>query len=91
MGEIWTKGTEPVQSCALITTDANEMAAAVHDRMPVILAEAEYAAWLAPDSTTEELTTMLRPAAEKLLTSLPVSRAVNVVKNNGPQCIEPLR
>ncbi|OAI48229.1 hypothetical protein AYO44_07660 [Planctomycetaceae bacterium SCGC AG-212-F19] len=88
--EIWTKGAEPVQSCALITTDANEMAAKVHDRMPVILAEAEYERWLDPESMPEELTALLHPAPEKFLTSYQVSRAVNMVKNNGPQCIEPL-
>jgi putative SOS response-associated peptidase YedK len=88
--ESWAKGTEPVESCALITTDANDLATAVHDRMPVILAEADYAQWLDPASTADDLLPLLRPAPEDYLTSFPVSRAVNVVNNNGPQCIEPL-
>jgi putative SOS response-associated peptidase YedK len=56
--EIWTKGAEPVQSCALITTDANEMASTVHDRMPVILAEGDYARWLDPDIRQRFITTL---------------------------------
>ncbi len=88
--EMWAKGTEPIESCALITTEANAMASTVHDRMPVLLAEADYARWLDPDSPADELAQLLHPAPESLLTSYPVSRAVNVVKNNGPQCIEQL-
>lgn len=88
--ETWAKTSEPIQSCALITTDANAMAAAVHDRMPVILAESDYAPWLDPASTPEDLAVLLRPAPANWLTSYPVSRAVNAVKNNGPECLAPL-
>ena len=50
-----------LQTCAVITTEANDKMAAVHERMPVIVSPAEYAAWLAggdiplrpcPDSAT---------------------------------------
>ena len=36
--ERWKKDEEPIESCTLITTDANEVVGQVHDRMPVILA-----------------------------------------------------
>ncbi len=33
----WDKGDEPIFSCTLLTTDANELLAPIHERMPVIL------------------------------------------------------
>ena len=38
----------PRETCSLITTDANEMAREVHERMPVILSPENYDAWLDP-------------------------------------------
>ena len=35
--ERWEKGEEPVESCTLITCEANGVVAPVHNRMPVIL------------------------------------------------------
>ena len=40
--ETWTKGDGPVESCTLITTEANATVAPAHDRMPVILLPEEY-------------------------------------------------
>jgi putative SOS response-associated peptidase YedK len=33
----WKKGDEPIDSCIFLTTDANEVLAPIHDRMPVII------------------------------------------------------
>jgi putative SOS response-associated peptidase YedK len=46
--EVWNGGEEPVESSAIITTQANDMAAKAHDRMPVILRRSEADAWLDP-------------------------------------------
>ena len=46
--ERWAKGAEPVESCTIITTDANEMTEDLHDRMPVILPKDTYDLWLDP-------------------------------------------
>ena len=48
---IWENWKDPtsdewVRTFAIITTDSNELVAAIHDRMPVILASADYARWL---------------------------------------------
>jgi putative SOS response-associated peptidase YedK len=49
--ERWQGGDETVESCTLLTTQANESVRAVgHPRMPVMLtSEADYARWLNPD------------------------------------------
>ena len=72
-----------LQTCAVITTDANAKMAAVHDRMPVIVAPADYAAWL---SGAEGL---LRPCPDGAIAVRRVSRAVNSARNDSPGLIEP--
>ena len=42
-------GRKPLQTCAIITTRANEVVAAVHDRMPVIIPKAAQDLWLNPE------------------------------------------
>jgi putative SOS response-associated peptidase YedK len=80
-----------VQSCTILTTDANELMRPLHDRMPVILDRADYAAWLdlAP-RLKEELLALLRPFPSEAMQAVRVSTTVNSPKNQGPACIEPL-
>ncbi|CAK9067003.1 SOS response-associated protein yoqW [Durusdinium trenchii] len=54
LAEHWSDGTETVDSCTMVTTEANEMVGKVHPRkrMPVILdSEAACARWLNPELT----------------------------------------
>jgi putative SOS response-associated peptidase YedK len=44
--EAWNKGEEPVQSCTILTTEANDLMRPLHDRMPVILHREDYDRWL---------------------------------------------
>jgi len=89
--EAWSAGEGPVvRTCAVITTPANELVAAVHDRMPAILDDVHYDAWLdAGHDDTEGLRRLLRPAPEDLLVRYPVTTRVNNVRNDGPELIEP--
>ena len=64
---------EPVISCTIIVTDANELTRPIHDRMPVVLDKADIRSWLSGESGTE----LLKPAAEDRLRMWPVSRRVN--------------
>ncbi len=64
---------EPVISCTIIVTDANEMTRPIHDRMPVVLDKADIGPWLSGEAGTE----ILKPAAENRLRMWPVSRRVN--------------
>jgi len=41
-----------VRSVSLITTEPNALMQPIHDRMPVIVAPEDYAAWLDPGSAT---------------------------------------
>jgi putative SOS response-associated peptidase YedK len=80
-----------LESCTLLTTDAVPALREVHDRMPVVVAPADHAAWLAADGgdARELLDQVLArsPAAWRLH---PVSTRVNRADREGEQCIAPV-
>jgi putative SOS response-associated peptidase YedK len=48
--ERWQRdGNEPLDSCAVITAQANDLVMPINGRMPVIIAEKEYGHWLDPE------------------------------------------
>jgi putative SOS response-associated peptidase YedK len=84
-------GADPIESYTILTTSANEMMRALHDRMPVILHERDYEAWLDPgNEDTEALVRLLAPFPADEMRAYPVSTRVNNARNNGPALIEPL-
>ena len=81
---------EPLRSVTIITTTPNRTMADIHDRMPVILPEEAWATWLDRDNDDiGGLSELLVPVADEAITVTPVSTAVNNVRNNGPELIEP--
>jgi putative SOS response-associated peptidase YedK len=78
-----------VQSCSLITTEANELMAPIHDRMPVILPASAYDRWLDADEPVGDLQTLLKPYSADEMAAYAISTYVNSPKNQGPKCIEP--
>ena len=83
-------GKESVESFTIITTDANEITAGIHDRMPAILAEEAHAQWLDPGyGETGALQRLLRPYPSEEMRAYPVRTLVNSAKNEGPELIEP--
>jgi len=78
-----------LESCALITTDPNELQSTLHDRMPVILNPARYDAWLDPaNDNRDQLQVMLIPFSSERMTVRPVSRHVSNARNEGPECLK---
>lgn len=86
--EAWQGPAGPVESCAVLTTRANELVAAVHDRMPVIVARERYAAWLAAETPAEELAPLLGPWPAEGMLAVAVGAYVNNARHEGPQCLE---
>jgi putative SOS response-associated peptidase YedK len=91
--EVWEGGNEgPLETCTLLTTEANELLAPYHDRMPVILRPEDYDLWLdAEVRRTELLLPLLRPYPREVMTAYAVSPVVNSPSNDGPRCVEPAR
>ena len=70
----------------MITVEAHEDFAHIHDRMPAILdGDDAIRAWLDPDLATQEAIKALHSSPS--LTWYPVSEVVNNVKNKSPECI----
>ncbi len=79
------------QTVATLTTEPNAEAAAVHDRMPVILETENFARFLVPEPLGDgEWKRLLLPSPKGTLESWPVDRAVGNVRNNNPGLILPL-
>jgi putative SOS response-associated peptidase YedK len=89
---LWENWKEPasgewIRTFAIITTDANELVADIHDRMPVILAPSDYAQWLSeePDSCG-----LMRQFPGALMRMWPISTRVNKPENDDPSIVEPI-
>jgi len=79
---------EVIESCTLLTTEANQLMQPIHDRMPVILQPKDYDLWLDPDvQKSELLQPLLRPYSAEEMTTYPVSTKVNKPTNDTPECI----
>jgi putative SOS response-associated peptidase YedK len=86
--ESWQNGRE-IHSATIITTDANDVVAPIHNRMPVILHPEDYDLWFDPNFDEKEpLTTLLKPYPAEAMDAYPVSRRVNSPSNNEPSIIE---
>jgi putative SOS response-associated peptidase YedK len=83
-----TSQGEVIDSCAILTGEARGVVVPLHDRMPIIVPPDRYARWLAPDTRTNELMTLLTPDASALVT-YPVSTRVNSPDNDDPRCLAP--
>lgn len=80
---------EAIDSCTILTTNANELTSRIHSRMPVILDPKDYDLWLDPSvSKSETLQPLLRPYDSEKMEAYPVSKTVNRPTNDRPECIE---
>ena len=93
MAGLWEAWTSPqgnkLYTCTIITTDANEIVAPIHERMPAILSREDEAEWLNPAvHDVTELSQLLKPFDEQLMEEYEVSAAVNSPKQNNPDLIK---
>jgi putative ABC transport system substrate-binding protein len=89
---IWENWKDPgssewIRTFAVITTDANEIVADIHDRMPVILAPSDYARWLGEEPDPRDL---MRSFSADLIRMWPISTRVNKPENDDRSLVEPI-
>ena len=83
---------EIVRSCTVITTSANELIGELHDRMPVILAEADWPAWLGEVPATDaDLKALLKPFPSEEMELWPIDKRVGNWRNNDEDLLNPVR
>ncbi len=83
------RDAETIYSCTIVTCEPNDLIRPIHDRMPVVLAADSEATWLDSESAPADLAELLRPAPPEVLELRDVSDAVNDVRQDGPQLLEP--
>ncbi len=92
---LWASWKDPVsgewiRTCSIVTTEPNAFMRPIHDRMPALLGEPAWDAWLdRANEDVELLRSLLRPPPEDLLDTYEVSTEVNNARNNGPRLIQP--
>jgi putative SOS response-associated peptidase YedK len=80
-----------IESCTIITTQANDLMRPIHERMPVILQPGNYAQWLEPaEQNSGSLLPLLTPYAGNDLEAFPVSRSVNNPSYDASDCLSRL-
>ncbi len=87
--ENWEADGGLLETCAIVTTEANDLMRPIHDRMPVIIAPDDYAAWL--DTSRDggdSLLDMLKPHQGDDLEAYAIGTRVNSPKNDGPELLE---
>ena len=79
-----------LRTCAIITTESNELMAPIHNRMPVIIRPEDEALWLDREVTApERLQPLLRPYAAGEMEAHPVSTALNRPANDSEEVLRP--
>jgi len=80
-----------LETCTILTTEANELLAQLHERMPVILPAEHYDPWLDPSlQDADRVTPMLTPYPAEFMIDYPVSPRVNSPQHDDPTCLEPV-
>ena len=92
--ESWTDkedpSAKPIESCTILTTEANKIMQPLHDRMPVILEQKQFDFWLDNEfSDRETLEKALVPYDSEERQTYPVDTIVNKAANDSPECIVP--
>jgi putative SOS response-associated peptidase YedK len=92
---LWERWKDPsgnwISSCSILTTTANSVTGAIHDRMPVILNPDNYDLWLDPGfSDVTAVSEMLRPYDARLTRSYSVSTRINQAANDDAECAKPV-
>lgn len=93
MAGLWEKWDdkstgESVESCTVLTTDANTKLSEFHHRMPVVIEPDDFEFWLDHEFQSEKkLESLFAPKPESFFQVRPVSPKVNHVKNDSDECI----
>lgn len=85
----WEQNGEKMQTCTIITTEANPLMKEIHDRMPVILTRETEKIWL-DRNAGEEAKKVLTPYDHHEMEAYPISSLVNSPKNEGKELMNSL-
>ncbi|HLX63427.1 MAG TPA: SOS response-associated peptidase [Planctomycetota bacterium] len=80
---------ELLETCAIVTTEANDLMRPIHERMPVILRRGDYGAWLdKKNEDTDALLELLTAYPSEEMVATAVGDFVNSAQHEGAACLE---
>ena len=92
MGGLWERWTSPegkrIESYCVVTVEANELVAPIHDRMPLILDDAGARLWMDPGASPADVEALLKPFPAGQMETYPVNTLVSSPKTEGEICIQ---
>jgi putative SOS response-associated peptidase YedK len=93
---LWDEWQSPdggaLRTCTIITTEPNELMSTLHNRMPVILNQKDYAEWLdSTPRTPDSLLHLIKPFPADKMSAHPVSTMVNTPNNDRAELIVPVQ
>ncbi len=84
----WESPSGPVETVAVLTVPANELVKPLHDRMPAIVGEGHFGAWLDPNETRPaKLLPLLQPYPVERMEKWAVSERVNAATVDEPDLL----
>lgn len=91
---LWDRWRDPktkdvLETFTIITTDANELVAPLHDRMPVVLEPKDYQRWLTPGDPERLPLDLLRAYPAEKMRAWKVDARVGNAKNDEPGLLDP--
>lgn len=89
--DCWKKNEKTMETCTIITTEANPLIRSLHHRMPVLLDKRKEELWLDSNITDREgIKALLQPFDAQKMACYPVSTIVNHPRNDAPENIKPI-
>ncbi len=80
-----------VDTCTIITTEANDVLQPIHHRMPVVLERKDWDTWLSPEPVEDaRLMELIAPSDAEKMQAWGVAHAVNKVTNDSPALLLPI-
>ncbi len=95
MAGLWERNTQAagdageIRSATVITTAANDALRSIHDRMPVILDARQAVQWIDLQTDADQAAALIGAAPNDFLESTEISRRVNSVRHDDPECLDP--
>ena len=95
LGGLWEawrpkEGGDWVITCAILTTEPNEILAPIHERMPVMIQPDDYEGWLSPSTGMEEVRRLVSPYSANEMRTWEISLLVNDPKTDDARVIAPV-
>jgi putative SOS response-associated peptidase YedK len=90
---LWDRWVKPegggLQTFTIITTRANELVSAVHDRMPAMIPPEHWKEWMEPGTGTARWKSLLEPFSASAMRAHDANPLLNSTAVDSSECLAP--